>query len=87
MGETTRSIVGSISRSDLHQQVSQVQHINLELQVHAVLFSAQRQSKKTPHVWEESDGEAQLHRPLPGIYPFCLIPSLCSPFVFIHENK
>lgn len=38
---TTRSIVESISRSDLHHQVLQLQHINIEPQAQALLFSAQ----------------------------------------------
>lgn len=42
VGGTTRSIVGSISRSDLHHRVLQLQHINIEPQAQALLFSAQR---------------------------------------------
>lgn len=42
VGGTTRSIVGSISRSDLHHRVSQLQHINIEPQARPLFFSAQR---------------------------------------------
>lgn len=92
VGGTTRSIVESISRSDLHHRVSQLQHINIEPQARALFFSAQRSPTikvraTTPHVRAESDREISLHQSLRCIYPFCLIPSSSWPFVLPHENK
>lgn len=87
-GGMTGSIVGSISRSDLHHRVLQLQHINIERQTQALLFLAQRsliikvQATNAPHVWEKSDQESQLH---PS--PRYLVASSHSHFVFIHENK
>lgn len=58
-GGTARSILGSISCSDLHHKVLQLKHINVEPQAHSIPVQRSGEiepARKTSHICAESHG-------------------------------
>lgn len=83
VGGTTRSMVQSMSPSDLHHQVSQVQHMNTE-PFALCPTPPHHQDQSTTHLMFGKNVISDRKQSCTRIFPPSLIP---SSFVFIHGNK